>query len=387
MSTIDCIRVLMVSLLPDDPEKVIGGVAGLCSYLCQSLAKRDDIELELVVQQSGFSTIRKSRHWQSTITYLPRLNGRMRVPTKISSFVHAYARERNFDILHGQAVPSWILGLKTIPTVVTIHGLNEQDMLYRGNRMNRRFCWPLSRFIEQRRRSQCDNLILSSPYVKQALKNSIQGNAWTIDNPVRDDFFTTQRNAIPNQILFAGIICRRKNLLNLIRAMPQIANRVPDVRLRVAGEPSDTNYDRHCKATAKKLGIAHRIDWLGTLTVHEMRTEISRAASLALCSYQETAPVVISEAMAVGTPVVTSNRCGMPYMIDHGKTGYLVDPGSIDSIACGIVKSLQTQQDEQTMRACRSVAERRYRGDHVASKTVEVYRSVIHHFRIPAKTR
>ena len=45
------------------------------------------------------------------------------------------------------------------------------------------------------------------------------------------------------------------------------------------------------------------------------------------------APMGIAEAMAVGVPVVTSNRCGMPYMVRHGETGYLVPHGDARALA------------------------------------------------------
>ena len=41
----------------------------------------------------------------------------------------------------------------------------------------------------------------------------------------------------------------------------------------------------------------------------------------------------IEEAMAANVPVVASNRCGMPYLVRNGETGYLVDPADADDIA------------------------------------------------------
>ena len=57
------------------------------------------------------------------------------------------------------------------------------------------------------------------------------------------------------------------------------------------------------------------------------------AAAFALISLEENSPMAIEEAMAAGVPVVTSNRCGMPYMVRDEESGFLVNPDDSEETA------------------------------------------------------
>ncbi len=64
-----------------------------------------------------------------------------------------------------------------------------------------------------------------------------------------------------------------------------------------------------------------------------MLEEFSRAEALVLPSYQETAPMVIQQAMAAGLAVIATKICGVPYQIEHDVTGLLYTAGSVDELA------------------------------------------------------
>ena len=121
---------------------------------------------------------------------------------------------------------------------------------------------------------------------------------------------------------------------------------------------------------------------LGALPTSDVRTELARASVFALVSLEEGAPMGIEEAMAVGLPVVTSNRCGMPYMVRHAETGYLVDPnnaGEITSRLAFLLKndSLRLRMGEKA----REMALDRFHPDGVARRTREVYSQAVESHR------
>ena len=90
----------------------------------------------------------------------------------------------------------------------------------------------------------------------------------------------------------------------------------------------------------------------------------------------------IAEAMAAGVPILTSNRCGMPYMVRHGETGFLVNPhDSVD-----ICRHLQMIFDDSGLRmkmgeAARCAALGFYHPDVVARRTMQVYGRAIFDFK------
>ena len=83
----------------------------------------------------------------------------------------------------------------------------------------------------------------------------------------------------------------------------------------------------------------------------------------------------VAEAMAAGVPVVTSNRCGMPYMVRDGENGFLVDPNDPAGIAGRIGEIL----GDKTLRASMGkrsaeVALDLFHPAPVAMRTYAVYR-------------
>jgi colanic acid/amylovoran biosynthesis glycosyltransferase len=63
----------------------------------------------------------------------------------------------------------------------------------------------------------------------------------------------------------------------------------------------------------------------------------------------EAAPLVILEALAMGTPVVASKLGGIPEMLPDGENGYLVPPRDAGALADGILRLLQNEQKAREM--------------------------------------
>ena len=82
--------------------------------------------------------------------------------------------------------------------------------------------------------------------------------------------------------------------------------------------------------------------------------------------------------MAAGVPVVTSDRCGMPYMVRDGETGFLVDPGNPGEIADRVAELLGSEELRRRLgQKGREIALERYHPDAVAARTAEVYRRAV----------
>ncbi|MDH5512403.1 MAG: glycosyltransferase family 4 protein, partial [Gammaproteobacteria bacterium] len=98
------------------------------------------------------------------------------------------------------------------------------------------------------------------------------------------------------------------------------------------------------------------------------------ASVFALVSLEENSPMGIEEAMAASVPVVTSNRCGMPYMVRHGETGYLVNPDNIVDIARRLDQILSNDELALAMgEKSHAIALDRFHPRRVADRTREVY--------------
>jgi L-malate glycosyltransferase len=106
--------------------------------------------------------------------------------------------------------------------------------------------------------------------------------------------------------------------------------------------------------------------------------ELSRAAMLLLPSKQETAPLVISEGLSAGKPVVASTAGGIANLVHHGETGFIADWAENDKFVEYIDRLLRDDQLRTEMgRKAREEALSRFTKDNVAARTMEVYREAL----------
>lgn len=372
-------RVLMVTDFPLREGEVVGGVAGAAHCLCKCLQEISGVDVDVLVPGCRIGSGYSAQLNGINVTYLPAEKESVWERfshNRTATLVGEFAANGGYDIVHIQAAPEWSKELSG-PVVVTLHGVIEQDMLYWGrNALLRKLLWPIVRFREQAKRAKIKNLIVISPYIETVMGAAFSGKRWPIENPVQHSFFEIVRRLHPHTILFAGVVTTRKNLIGLIRALDIIRHAVPDVVLKIAGSLRDIDYANACMAVIESLGLRQHVEFLGVLSVDGMQAELGKAHIMALSSFQETAPLSISESLAAGVPVVASDICGIPHMIKAGETGYLVDPDDIDDIAAGVLKAFQldTALAEQ---ACKREARARFNGEHIAERTLSVYRSLL----------
>jgi glycosyltransferase involved in cell wall biosynthesis len=121
----------------------------------------------------------------------------------------------------------------------------------------------------------------------------------------------------------------------LIDAAPRIVAAHPEVEFVFAGDGPQAAalVDR-----ARARGIADRIQFLGQCrNVPEI---LASTDLFVLPSRTEALPNAVIEAMAAGLPVVASDVGGIPELIAHGTSGWLVPPGHSDALADAIVALL-----------------------------------------------
>ena len=140
-------------------------------------------------------------------------------------------------------------------------------------------------------------------------------------------------------LLFFGRLSVEKGVDTLLRSFDAVSPNLPqDMRLVVVGDGPDAG---EFKALASSLGCASRIEFAGYQTGDALQTYVERA-SLAISSsrWRENMPYSIVEAFAAGTPVVGTNIGGIPELVDEGKTGFICEPGDVQSMADAISRGV-----------------------------------------------
>lgn len=172
----------------------------------------------------------------------------------------------------------------------------------------------------------------------------VAGNAVPVEvipNAVDDEVFTVQDPSLrdPDRIVCCAAVRRVKGLDILLRAMPSILKERPQARIEIVGDPFLPAYRREVHALkhlSAQLSLGRRVQFLGPLPPLKVAALMSRAAVVVLPSRRESFGNVLIEAMATGTPVV-STRCGGPESIVSAATGRLVAPEAPEEMARAIL--------------------------------------------------
>ena len=120
-----------------------------------------------------------------------------------------------------------------------------------------------------------------------------------------------------------------KNLGRLIEAFSQISQATA-TQLWLVG-PYDQRYTAQLTAQAEALGVAASIRFLDYVAYAELPSLLNSAIALTFPSLWEGFGLPVLEAMACGTPVITSNLASLPEVT--GDAAILIDPYNVDELA------------------------------------------------------
>jgi glycosyltransferase involved in cell wall biosynthesis len=138
-------------------------------------------------------------------------------------------------------------------------------------------------------------------------------------------------------IVCVGRLSPEKGQAGLLRAFADLRRSRPDLKLRLVGDGPERG---SLEALASELGVAGAVTFAGRLSEAETLAEIARSDLLALPSFMEGLPIVLTEAMAIGVPVVASRVAGIPELVEEGTTGLLFPPSDWDALAAAIERLL-----------------------------------------------
>ena len=150
------------------------------------------------------------------------------------------------------------------------------------------------------------------------------------------------------------------------------------IQLRVVGPSNwDPEYVEELKLKYQSLIEQNYIQFLGGIAQERLLEEFSKAFIFVLPSLTETKPMVISQAMACGLPVITNPIGGIPEMIIHNQTGILLPQNTATEIQENIERLLNdTELYTKISHQSKLVAENNYNPMEVAKKHVEIYKKL-----------
>lgn len=368
-------KVSIVTHFPKDPAIPRGGVEAVSVNLVKALAAFQDLDLHVVTLDNSLQTSTVFAWQGTTIHRLPGSKGSA-LTTAIGQGrrqISQYLLNLAPDVVHAHDTYGLMVKGLQIPRVFTVHGFIYADTLLSRTKG----AWLRSKiwqWIETSGWADQPHIISISPYVRERLAGIATGVIHDIDNPISESFFHIEKKERKGVIFCAAVISRRKNTLNLVKAFHKLLEDGYDAELRLAGPVIEPDYGRQLEEAVSQWGLENKVMMLGQINAEQVHAELSIASAFALVSLEEGSPMGIEEAMAASVPVVTSNRCGMPYMVRHGESGYLVNPFDVFDIARRLKQLLQNDDMRDFMGKCaHTIALDRFHPGSVARRTREVY--------------
>lgn len=306
---------------------------------------------------------------------------------KIMPNVGKKIKEINPDVVHIQGpapgLCEFALNNSRAKIIMTAHN----DLSGNDNLIYKIFSTAYRIFIFPKVRSKLNKLILPSESYKynsklfhgfpsekiSIISNGVDLEKFSMGNKSKVEYKKDLQISSKFLVLFVGSmepLHAYKGVEYLLDAILQIKNM--DITFCLIGEGS---LKQQFIKKANEIGISKKIIFAGKVDSN-LLVQYYRAADIFVLPSisTEVMPIVMLEAMACGTPVITTKIHGPMEMIHEGYNGYLVSPKDSVSLAKTIVNTLLDESKlSQMQQNARKEAEEKYSWDMVLNQYLKEY--------------
>ncbi|MCL2167690.1 MAG: glycosyltransferase family 4 protein [Lentimicrobiaceae bacterium] len=283
---------------------------------------------------------------------------------------------QNIDIFHGLSGELPVSTLK-MPKVVTVHDLifmryPEFYAIIDRKMYEKKFkhaCKNADKIIaiSKQTADDCIHFLNADPKKIEIVYQSCDPIFFSsqIDNEIINKY------DIPKKfILNIGTIETRKNLLNLVKALPCL-----DDEISLVAIGRRTSYINDIEHYIKENHLSHRVKLLHDVPFRDFPAFYAAASAFVYPSVFEGFGIPILEALSVGTPIATSNLSSMPEV--GGDAALYFDPYNIEDIASKINLLLNDKKTVTELNGHRSKQLEKFSIQDITKKVNEIYISCI----------
>ena len=173
------------------------------------------------------------------------------------------------------------------------------------------------------------------------------------------------------KIFAAGRFVRKKGFDLLLKAIPEVLASDCRIRFQIAGDGSEFD---ELKKLQSELNLEDKVQFLGFR--NDVPQLMKRSDLFVLPSLSEPFGIILLEAMATGTPIVTTRNNGALHLL-NGDTAIFVDKASSNSLSSGILEAINNPEaaSERSKNAL-ELFKNHYTPDAVIPKALSLYQTV-----------
>lgn len=216
--------------------------------------------------------------------------------------------------------------------------------------------------------------VLEDSMKRLGIHNKVWGR---MENVVDDFFFDTlpENKTQHEKKRLLHVSCfdeKAKNIKGLLRAVREVADYRQDFVLTLVGRGKDW---QNCFEYARELQFPQgMVEWTGELSPEGVSDIMHESDAFLFFSRYENAPVVLSECLASGLPIVSSRAGGIPEMVSE-ESGILVDVEDETAFANAVNYMLDHYQEYDTEAMRQSAA--KFSSEAISRKLIGIYDSVL----------
>jgi len=293
--------------------------------------------------------------------------------------------ELNPDVIHANSIRAGLvatvatIGLK-MKVVWHLHDLLPRHPLSSAIRMvaalsNRSRMIAVSQAVS---RNFCGRLAWLFRRRVRVILNGIDLKNFFVDGTDRDamrECLSLAKNDLAIGIV--GQLTPRKGQMELLLAFAKLVRDIPQAVLVIAGSAifnRDSEYEQQLRETVQRLGLSDCVRMLGE---RSDIPQIMRAIDLLVInSRNEPFGLVACEAMAVGTPVIATNRDGLAEIINHQRNGWLVQFGDQKALVDAMTFLMERPETRKHLaETARADVARRFTIERYLNEINDFYRS------------
>ena len=201
--------------------------------------------------------------------------------------------------------------------------------------------------------------------------------------------FDKKTQNAPLTVLFVGRLEKRKGILDLFKAIPDVLKRLPNTRFIIAGSDNSksdgfllkTGMDYPAYFSGQSPACLPNVQFTGALSDEALQKLYQSCDLFVAPSLYESFGLVYLEAMNFAKPVIGCQAGGIPEVVEAGVTGRLVEPEAPKALAETIISLLNSPEKLRQMGlAGREQILHRFNYLEMAAKFAQVYRQEIQRF-------